>query len=242
MERGRRLIAQNDQPEATSVRRLIDHAMRGPERRICPPLKIPHTLCARVFRSRQRAVQDADAAAGHYDGPLPARGAETVAECRRLWHYQGTAVSLAKLCAPAKVGLVGRQRRAVWGRRLDFWLQEGVLAAYRRRRPAPVEPWRRERVPALRRVVLAPWLRPQSARGTRVLSDLWTQPPSLMTPLPRARRKVGGSLCFKGLFDRGRRLVRVLGVRLMYVRTFSLLGEKREGVVFSRPLRALRAA
>ena len=26
------------------------------------------------------------------------------------------------------------------------------------------------------------------------------------------------------------------------VRTFSLLGEKREGVVFSRPLRALRAA
>ena len=120
MERGRRLIAQNDQPEATSVRRLIDHAMRGPERRICPPLKIPHTLCARVFRSRQRAVQDADAAAGHYNGPLPARGAETIAECRRLWHYQGAAVSLAKLCAPAKVGLVGRQRRAVWGRRLDF--------------------------------------------------------------------------------------------------------------------------
>ena len=26
------------------------------------------------------------------------------------------------------------------------------------------------------------------------------------------------------------------------VRTFSLMGEKREGVVFSRPLRALRAA
>ena len=30
--------------------------------------------------------------------------------------------------------------------------------------------------------------------------------------------------------------------QLLYVGTFSLLGEKGEGVVFSRPLRALRAA
>ena len=50
-----------------------------------------------------------------------------------------------------------------------------------------------------------------------MLSDLWTQPPSLMTPLPRVpdEKLVDPSLCFKGLFDRGRRLVRVLDVRLI---------------------------
>ena len=34
----------------------------------------------------------------------------------------------------------------------------------------------------------------------------------------------------------------LLYIPFVYVRTFSLLGEKGEGVVFSRPLRALRAA